>query len=150
MKTNEQDEMIDLFEFAKIKGIDTAKVVEMIRDGYYVGKKVGDDWFVSRSELYSDTAENQEYVPSLTKKLALIEILVILFYILFVFNVEYGVFYLLFSPVLPLVFTISFLITGFKFEKKLGFWKGMSALNLILFIIFSSIFWFGNMFVNFR
>ena len=94
VKTNEQDEMIGLFEFAKIKGIDTAKVVEIIRDGYYVGKKVGDDWFVSRSELYSEPVENQEYVTSLikklalTKKLALIEMIVIVFYIVLTFNSE--------------------------------------------------------------
>ena len=157
MKTNEQDEMIGLFEFAKIKGIDTAKVVEMIRDGYYVGKKVGDDWFVSRSELYSEPVENQEYVTSLikklalTKKLALIEMIVIVFYIVLTFNSEMaGIAYLFLSPVLPLVFAISFLITGFKFEKKLGFWKGMFALNVVLFLLLSSIVWFGNMFSNFR
>jgi len=146
VKPNEQDEMITLFKFAKIKGIDTAKVIEMIRDGYYVGKKVGDDWFVSRSELYPDTEENQEYATSLTKKLALMEMLVIFFYILVVFNFEYGFVYLLFSPVLPLVFSLSFLITGFKFEKKLGFWKGMSALNLALFLLLSSIFWNANVY----
>ena len=149
MKPNEQDEMIDLFEFAKLKGIDAAKVVEMIRNGFYVGEKVGDDWFVSKTELYSDAAENQEYVTSLTKKLTLIELFVIFLYLVFIFNIEYGVFYLLLSPAIPLFFTISFLLAGLKFEKKTNFWKGMSVLNLILFIILTYIFWFVA-FKNFR
>lgn len=42
--------MISVEEFAKIKGISSSKVIDMIRDGFYVGRKVGDEWFVTSSE----------------------------------------------------------------------------------------------------
>jgi len=150
MMPNEQEEMISLTEFANKKGIDAKKVIEMIHDGFYAGRKVGDDWLVSRSELHSESTDKQEQVTSRAKKLTIIELIVLFFYILFVFNVEFGVFYLLFSPIFPLVFTIAFLITGFIFERKSNIWKGMSVLNLFLFILLSSVFWFGNAFSNFR
>jgi hypothetical protein len=42
--------MISLDEFAKIKGLTPAKAIEMIRGGFYVGRKVGAGWFVNASE----------------------------------------------------------------------------------------------------
>jgi len=43
--------MIPVNDFARSKGITPAKAVDMIRDGFYVGRKVGDDWFVNANEL---------------------------------------------------------------------------------------------------
>jgi len=45
--------MIPVEDFAKLKKIAPSKVVEMIRDGFYVGRKIGQDWFVDTSELNS-------------------------------------------------------------------------------------------------
>jgi len=42
--------MISVDEFAKLKGLKAAKVIEMIRDGFYVGRKVGEDWHVNASD----------------------------------------------------------------------------------------------------
>jgi len=43
--------MIPVEEFAKKKGIATDKAINMIKDGFYTGRKVGDDWFVYVEEL---------------------------------------------------------------------------------------------------
>ncbi|MDO6804149.1 hypothetical protein Q4595_17005, partial [Wenyingzhuangia sp. 1_MG-2023] len=42
--------MIPVEEFAKLKGITASKAIDMVRDGFYVGRKVGDDWYVDISE----------------------------------------------------------------------------------------------------
>ena len=51
MTANAPEGMMPLAEFAKLKGISSEKVIDMIRDGFYVGKKVEEDWFVDISEL---------------------------------------------------------------------------------------------------
>lgn len=51
MVTDNPEGMIPVGDFAKTKGMTTDKVVNMIRDGFYVGRKVGDDWFIDKSEL---------------------------------------------------------------------------------------------------
>lgn len=38
-------------EFAKIKSIPTDKVIQMIRDGFYVGQIKNGEWYVSREEV---------------------------------------------------------------------------------------------------
>tara|TARA_B110000211_G_scaffold234381_1_gene303788 strand:- start:1419 stop:2006 length:588 start_codon:yes stop_codon:yes gene_type:complete len=38
--------MLPVAELAKIKGIEVEKVIDMIREGLYSGRKVGDEWFV--------------------------------------------------------------------------------------------------------
>lgn len=45
-------DFMSVSEFSDQKGIAEPKVIEMIREGFYVGRKVGDDWFVSREELW--------------------------------------------------------------------------------------------------
>jgi hypothetical protein len=35
-------------EFSRIKSIPEKKILEMIRDGFYVGQIEGNEWFVSR------------------------------------------------------------------------------------------------------
>ena len=45
------DNMIKVDEFAKTKGLDPDKVVKMIKDGFYVGRVVDDQWYVDPSEL---------------------------------------------------------------------------------------------------
>lgn len=52
--------MIPLSEFAKIKNVDAEKAVEMIRDGFYEGRKVGDDWFIASSELQNKPSEEKD------------------------------------------------------------------------------------------
>ncbi|MDO6681217.1 hypothetical protein Q4551_02860 [Oceanobacter sp. 5_MG-2023] len=42
--------MIPVEEFAKLKGITASKAIDMVRGGFYVGRKVGDDWYVDISE----------------------------------------------------------------------------------------------------
>ena len=42
--------MLPVVEFAKIKGIEVEKVIDMIREGFYTGRKVGDEWFVESAE----------------------------------------------------------------------------------------------------
>lgn len=38
-------------EFSKIKSIPETKIIEMIRDGFYVGQVKNDSWYVSRDEV---------------------------------------------------------------------------------------------------
>lgn len=54
--------MISVEEFAKLKGITSSKAIDMVRDGFYMGRKVGEEWFVDTSES-TDSARN----PSKTK-----------------------------------------------------------------------------------
>lgn len=54
--------MIPVEEFAKLKGITESKAIDMVRDGFYVGRKVGDDWYVDVSE-----STNSASKPSKTK-----------------------------------------------------------------------------------
>ena len=42
--------MISLEEFSKLKGIKPSKTIDMIRGGFYVGRKIGENWFVDASE----------------------------------------------------------------------------------------------------
>lgn len=43
--------MITVEEFAKEKGIPAEKVIKMIHDGFYIGRKVNESWFISESEV---------------------------------------------------------------------------------------------------
>jgi hypothetical protein len=49
--SNTPEGMISVEDFAKKKGITTDKAINMIKDGFYTGRKVGDDWFVYENEL---------------------------------------------------------------------------------------------------
>jgi hypothetical protein len=49
--SNVPEGMTPVEEFAKKKGIATDKAINMIKDGFYTGRKVGDDWFVYVEEL---------------------------------------------------------------------------------------------------
>ena len=42
--------MISLEEFSKLKGITALKTIDMIRGGFYMGRKIGEDWFVDALE----------------------------------------------------------------------------------------------------
>lgn len=52
-------------EFAKIKGITEKKIIEMIRDGFYMGQVKNGNWFVSRQEV---KAEDIRVVKNRTSK----------------------------------------------------------------------------------
>lgn len=54
--------MIPVEEFAKLKGITTSKAIDMVRDGFYRGRKVGDEWYVDASEPTNSASK-----PSKTK-----------------------------------------------------------------------------------
>lgn len=49
--SNTPEGMISVEDFAKKKGITTDKAINMIKDGFYTGRKVGDEWFVYIEEL---------------------------------------------------------------------------------------------------
>jgi len=87
---------------------------------------------------------------SKTEKLIVIEMLLFFFCVVFIASVKHGVFYLLFSPGLPLIFVIAFLINGLFFEKELILCKLMFFLNLFLFALLTYTFWFSGIFNNFR
>lgn len=42
--------MIHVNDFAKEKGMDPKKVIDMVRDGFYVGRIHNDEWYVSTEE----------------------------------------------------------------------------------------------------
>jgi hypothetical protein len=42
--------MLPVDDFARLKGITPEKAIKMVRDGFYSGRKVGDDWFVDAIE----------------------------------------------------------------------------------------------------
>lgn len=48
---NAPEGMIYVEDFAKRKGIAPDKVIAMIKDGFYVGRVVGEQWYVDPSEL---------------------------------------------------------------------------------------------------
>ena len=56
--------MITVEDFAKRKGLAPDKVVKMIKDGFYVGRVVGEQWFVDPAELSGTNAtpKNQKSI----------------------------------------------------------------------------------------
>ena len=50
-----------LSEFSKIKGINELKIIDMIRSGFYSGRKVEDYWFISLSEVNDNKATNMSH-----------------------------------------------------------------------------------------
>jgi len=62
--------MIPIKDFANQKEIDESKVIQMIREGFYSGRKVGQQWFVNANELKDgesvQTDENNQNVLGLS------------------------------------------------------------------------------------
>jgi hypothetical protein len=58
--TKAPEEMIPVEEFAKLNGITPSKAIDMVRDGFYVGRKVGDDWYVDLSESTNTTVKTSK------------------------------------------------------------------------------------------
>ncbi len=50
-KKSTKQEYIPVDEFAKYKGINTEKIIAMIRDGFYQGQIIDNEWYVSHSEI---------------------------------------------------------------------------------------------------
>lgn len=48
--------MIPVQKFSEEKGLSESKTIELIREGIYVGRKVGDNWYVQAEELNSTKA----------------------------------------------------------------------------------------------
>lgn len=53
--------MVSVSEFSKIKNIAEDKIIDMIRDGFYVGKVIDEQWFVS---LVEDSSHSNNVVSS--------------------------------------------------------------------------------------
>ncbi len=66
MTPNIPEGMVPVAEFAETKGIAPEKVIAMIRDGSYVGRKVGDDWFIAKSELHGKHSDQKNVNDSIS------------------------------------------------------------------------------------
>ncbi len=51
--------MMPVAEFAKIKGMAPEKVIDMIRDAFYVGRKIEEEWFIDKSELHGKNSKSK-------------------------------------------------------------------------------------------
>lgn len=60
--------MIAVEDFAKLKGISASKVVEMIRDGFYVGRKIEEEWLVDSSEISNNETKKSQPRTSSSKE----------------------------------------------------------------------------------
>jgi len=54
------DGMVSLNEFSKIKKIEPEKIIEMVRDGFYEGQKIGSEWFIKEHEKQQNINKNEE------------------------------------------------------------------------------------------
>ncbi len=61
-QTNSPDGMIPVADFAQDRGINEEKVIEMIKDGFYVGRIIDGNWYVSQTE--QNKANSKEENPS--------------------------------------------------------------------------------------
>jgi len=59
MATDIPEGMIPVIEFSKLKGMAPDKVIDMIRDAFYVGRKVDDEWFIDKSELQAGNSKQK-------------------------------------------------------------------------------------------
>ena len=59
MATDTPEGMIPVIEFAKLKGMKPEKVIDMIRDAFYVGRKVDEEWFIDKSELQEGNSKQK-------------------------------------------------------------------------------------------
>ena len=64
MTADAPEGMMPVAEFGKLKGMTAEKVIDMIRDGFYVGRKVGDEWFIDKSELQDKSSKHKTNSPS--------------------------------------------------------------------------------------
>ncbi len=48
--------MISVEEFGERKGINKEKVIKMIKDGFYVGRVVDEEWFIASSEISNSSS----------------------------------------------------------------------------------------------
>lgn len=46
--------MVPIAEFIKLKNISEDRAIEMIRNGFYVGRKIDDKWYVSLDEIENE------------------------------------------------------------------------------------------------
>ena len=58
-KTSEV-EFVPVAEFSEFKGISTEKAIEMIRDGFYQGRLLDGEWFVSYSEISTNNPQGSD------------------------------------------------------------------------------------------
>jgi hypothetical protein len=59
LKSRVGREYIPVSQFAKLKGINEAKIIQMIRDGFYVGVTKDGEWYVHRDETNSASEPSQ-------------------------------------------------------------------------------------------
>ncbi len=58
-QSNSPDEMISVTDFAQAHGINEGKVIEMIKDGFYVGRIIDNNWYVSKTEENSESLKEE-------------------------------------------------------------------------------------------
>ena len=55
--------MIPVEDFARKKGVTTDKAITMIKEGFYVGRKIGDDWFAEDGEQLTTSPHEAQQEP---------------------------------------------------------------------------------------
>jgi hypothetical protein len=118
--------MVPVSEFSKLKNIPEDKVVNMIRDGFYVGKIIEEQWFVSSEEnatvsSSSDSKQNK-YQLDVNKALSAISVgsslsilnsilHVIAFILLFAFSSQLGIYGVVYTILIGIGLMLSWAIT---------------------------------------
>jgi hypothetical protein len=52
--------MISVDEFSELKSMTRSKIISMIRDGSYVGRKVENEWYIDSAEINRGSASNSD------------------------------------------------------------------------------------------
>jgi hypothetical protein len=52
--------MISVDEFSELKSMTRSKIISMIRDGTYVGRKIENEWFIDNAEINKGSTSNSD------------------------------------------------------------------------------------------
>jgi hypothetical protein len=52
--------MISVDEFSELKSMTRSKIISMIRDGTYVGRKIENEWFIDNAEINRGSTSNSD------------------------------------------------------------------------------------------
>jgi hypothetical protein len=52
--------MISVDEFSELKSMTRSKIISMIRDGTYVGRKIENEWFIDSAEINRGSTSNSD------------------------------------------------------------------------------------------
>ena len=62
MSTEISEGLLPVEEFAEKKNLDPEKVIEMVRSGFYEGRKIDDEWFIKEHEINEN--KNHKHNPN--------------------------------------------------------------------------------------